>query len=527
MRVAIVGAGVSGLSALWLLNEYSDHEVNIYEREDYPGGHTHTVEFKREGKESCMVDTGFIVANPPTYPNFLRFLKLLKIPILDTQMTFSVSRDRGAFEWAGDGLGALFCQVGNLFNPRLYRMIFDIVRFNLFALDLLKEPLKDGKEISIGEYLDREGYGDGFKEDYLLPMTGAIWSTPADQAALDFPASTLIRFFHNHHLLQLTGKPSWLTIKGGAKQYIDAVLSRLPKENLHLNTEIVSVSSREDGVELVEAGGARHIYDHVILATHSDTTLNMLKRGGLVTPEEEKVLAPWGWSKNEAVLHWDDRFIPVRRKAYSAWNYLTSTSKPHRDAKTTDSEVDTVSLTYGMNILQHLPESKYGLVLVTLNPPFPVDPAKTIGSWTYTHPMMTTTSVSTQPHLPSIQNKRNISYAGAWTKYGFHEDGFTSGMRLVTGAPFNVKPPFPLLPATRSTEQSGVGLAVGKGVVNALESSRRFLTPAWGVVEWTVVLGLVWLEQVFGALGLDGTKIETRRVRDAWSGKVSAERKSQ
>lgn len=183
--------------------------------------------------------------------------------------------------------------------------------------------------------------------------------------------------------------------------------------------------------------------------------------------------------------------------------------------------------TYGMNILQHLPESKHGLVLVTLNPPFPVDPAKTIGSWTYTHPMMTTTSVSTQPHLPSIQNKRNISYAGAWTKYGFHEDGFTSGMRLVTGAPFNVKPPFPLLPATRSTEQSGVGLAVGKGVVNALESSRRFLTPAWGVVEWTVVLGLVWLEQVFGALGLDGTKIETRRVRDAWRGKVSAERKSQ
>ena len=178
-----------------------------------------------------------------------------------------------------------------------------------------------------------------------------------------------------------------------------------------------------------------------------------------------------------------------------------------------------------MNILQHLPESKHGLVLVTLNPPFPVDPAKTIGRWTYTHPMMTTTSVATQQDIPLIQNKRNISYAGAWTKYGFHEDGFTSGMRLVMNAPFNVKPPFPLKPASRSTDQSGISLAVGKGLVGLLEGARKRLVPAWGVVEWVVILQLVWLEQVWGGFGFDGAKNETRRIREAWS--ANGERKRQ
>ncbi|WVW84255.1 hypothetical protein I302_106285 [Kwoniella bestiolae CBS 10118] len=517
MRIAIVGTGVSGISALWLLNEFSEHEVNIYEKDERPGGHTNTVEFRREGKEPCQVDTGFIVCNPPTYPNFLRFLQHLKIPTLKTEMTFSVTRDRGAFEWAGEGLGGVFCQLSNLFNPRLYRMLFDIIRFNLFATDLLHQE-GDREGISIGDFLEMEGYGEGFRDDYLMPMTGAIWSTPADQAALDFPASTLIRFFHNHHLLQITGKPKWLTVDGGSKKYLDAVLGKLPKENLHLNTEITAIESVENGVNLVEASGQRHLYDHVILATHSDTTSKLLRNGGGLTEDEEKALGPWKWSKNEAVLHWDEKLMPVRRKAYSAWNYLTLTESDANKPRTSDSKVETVALTYDMNILQHLPESKHGLVLVTLNPPFPVDESKIIRKFTYEHPMMTHESVASQKLLPSIQNTRGISYAGAWTKYGFHEDGFTSSMKLLLQPPFNVTPPFPLRPATRDLPTTTYAVLIARILVNVLESLRRRVQPGWYWVRWVVVVGLVWLEQVMGVVRWREGEDEVRRLKGYWVG---------
>ncbi|WWC69966.1 uncharacterized protein I206_103910 [Kwoniella pini CBS 10737] len=527
MRIAIVGTGVSGISALWLLNEFSEHEVNIYEKDDRPGGHTNTVEFKREGKEPVQVDTGFIVCNPPTYPNFLRFLKYLNIPLLKTEMTFSVTRDRGAFEWAGEGLGGVFCQLSNLFNPRLYRMLFDIIRFNLFSTDLLNQEYNK-REISIGEYLEKEGYSNGFRDDYLMPMTGAIWSTPANQAALDFPASTLIRFFHNHHLLQITGKPKWLTVKGGSKRYLDAVLSKLPKENLHLNTEINAIESHENGVNLVEVSGQRHLYDHVILATHSDTTLKLLRNGGGLTEDEEKALGPWKWSKNEAILHYDEKLMPIRRKAYSAWNYLTLTetdeNKPQ--TRTTESEIETVSLTYSMNILQHIPEDKHGLVLVTLNPPFPPDESKVVGRYHYEHPMMTRESVDAQSLLPSIQNKRGISFAGAWTKYGFHEDGFTSSMKLLIQSPFNVKPPFQPLPASRGLPGNTISILFARLIVNLLEMARRKLQPAWYWVRWVTVIFLVWFDQVLSAIGWKEGKKEVERLKGIWVGNdVEAKKK--
>ncbi|ORX35688.1 hypothetical protein BD324DRAFT_631180 [Kockovaella imperatae] len=527
MRVAVVGSGVSGIAATWLLNEYSDHEVNVYEKNDYPGGHTHTVEFRRKGKESCMVDTGFIVLNPVTYPNFLRFLKLLKIPLLKTEMTFSVSRDRGRFEWAGEA-HALFCQWTNLFNPRLYRMIWDVLRFNIFAIEILNQ--KSDNDMSIGEYLDREGYSSAFKEDYLMPMTAAIWSTPADQAALDFPASTLIQFMHNHHLLQITGKPKWLTVKGGSKKYIDAVLGGLAPENLHLNTEIVSVRSVDDGVELTEASGSKHIYDHVIMATHSDTTLAILRKGGKLTSEESRVLEPWRWSKNEAVLHYDERFMPIRKIAYSAWNYLTL-SKAHEGPKrsknskrsssnttaSSSSSIDTVSLTYSMNILQHLDEKRHGPVLVTLNPPFEVDPSKVIGRWQYDHPMMTRSSIATQTQLKSIQNVRGISYVGAWTKYGFHEDGFTSAMRLLNEEPFNVRAPFDVRPAQRPIPHAGIILSILRVSIDKLDQIRRGLLPLWEWIAWVMVIILLWLEQAAAATRFGVLAGSLRRLRDCWT----------
>ncbi|KAF8968900.1 amine oxidase [Flammula alnicola] len=488
MKVAVVGSGVSGLGATWLLNEYSDHEVHLYESDNRPGGHANTVRFVPKGKtweEGVDVDTGFIVCNPDTYPNFLRFLKLYPprentrqsrlsswltggrsteyvnedsgIRILPTEMTFSVSRDGGTFEWAGKNPATIFCQPRRLVDPQMWRMVYDVLRFNVCARRVLTMP-QDLAEtgMSIGKYLNREGYSAAFRNNYLIPMTAAIWSTPPDDCFFDFPARTLIQFMYNHNLLQITGKPSWLTIYGGSHKYVSKILSKLPQENLHLSTGIKSVKSLapEDGrkpqVLLTTEHGDEIKYDHVILACHSDTTLEILRAGG-IKDEEKRILSEFDWSRNEVVLHSDERLMPKSRLAWSCWNYLSFTqSVPHGkqasgyasdtdsedlyaekgkgSGRTVTTEVNEVSLTYGMNNLQHISEAKYGPVLVTLNPPFEPAEDKTAGRWKYDHPVLDARAVRAQNEMHKIQNTRSISYAGAYLKYGFHEDGFTSGL---------------------------------------------------------------------------------------------------
>ncbi|KAH9936220.1 FAD/NAD(P)-binding domain-containing protein [Fomitopsis serialis] len=433
MKVAIVGSGVTGLAATWVLNEYSNHEVHLYEVHTRPGGHANTVSFVSPGRKPVDVDT-YIVFNPSTYPNFLRFLRLhpdLKSRIQATDMTFSVSRDNGAFEWGGASLGAVFCQLRQLLDPDHWRMLYDVARFNACARCLLH--LRDGTlyasdDVSIGEYLRREGYSHSFRDNYLIPMTAAIWSTPPDKCSLDFPARTLVQFMHNHHLLQIFGKPSWLTFRGGSQCYVNHILSRLPASQLHLSTRITSVKTRnEHDVEVTTASGERAIYDHVIFACHSDTALDILRVGGGVTPEEERILGAFKWNKNVAVLHYDSALMPKRRVAWSCWNYLTASEKDEGGRK--KANVDRVSLTYWMNALQHIPEEDCGPVFVTLNPPFEPDPSRTAGRYQYEHPVLGAKAVRAQQEMPAIQGKRGLSFAGAWLKYGFHEDGFTSGMR--------------------------------------------------------------------------------------------------
>ncbi|GHJ86380.1 hypothetical protein NliqN6_2782 [Naganishia liquefaciens] len=539
MRIAIVGSGVAGLAATWALNEHSDHLVNLYESADYVGGHAHTVEFKRDGKEPCDVDSGFIVFNPPTYPNFLAFLKHKGIAYLPTTMTFSVTRDLGDFEWAGEGLFGVFCQARNLFNPRMYRMLLDVFRFNLFGLDLVTEsrPQRkkdaaggptsgktgqsagmdvdevDEREISIGEYLEREGYGEGFKEDYLLPMTAAIWSTPADKCALDFPARTLVRFFHNHHLMQVEGRPKWLTIKGGSKHYVNSIVEKLPAENLHLNTKIVGITPHTEGVTLTEHNGTRHEYDYVILATHSDTALEMLRNGGGASAEEEDILGKFEWNKNEAVVHWDEKLMPIRKKAWSAWNVLTSSEKSSGAPSTAASDVNTVSLTYNMNSLQSLSEERHGPVLVTLNPPFAVDKAKEVGRYQYEHPIYSAASVKAQSRLAEIQNKRRVTFAGAWTHYGFHEDGFTSGLRVAVEQ-FHATPPFPIRPASRDIHRE----PVARAIVLLVERARSWIekSRAWAAVVGMVVVFWMALERVARGAGMEELAREVKAVRGFW-----------
>ncbi|KAG6919230.1 hypothetical protein DXG01_008026 [Tephrocybe rancida] len=444
MRVAVVGSGVSGLAATWLLNEHSDHTVDLYESDARPGGHAHTVKYTPRGKdkESIDVDTGFIVFNPSTYPNFLRFLRLHQATaelILPTEMTFSVSRDGGLFEWAGKNLFTVFCQAKNLLDPTMWRLIWDVARFNATAGRIL---LQDNQQnLSIGGYLEQEGYSASFRDNYLIPMTAAIWSTPADKCAIDFPALTLIQFLHNHHLLQITGKPSWLTVKGGSKAYVDQILSKLSETRLHLSSPVQSLTRLSESKLLLKTRtGISETYDHVILACHSDDAVRILRNGeGIkggrgITPQEEKILDAFQWNRNEVVLHSDDRLMPRRL------------SSPSTD---------------GMNDLQHIPESKYGPVLVTLNAPFQPHDDLVAGRWKYDHPVLDHNAVKAQQQMSLIQGVDGVSFAGAYLRYGFHEDGFTSGLvaaaALSSSSPEGkktVRPPFVIEYAAKDVRRS-------------------------------------------------------------------------
>lgn len=383
------------------------------------------------------MDTGFIVFNPTTYPNFLQFLRLFpSINILPTEMTFSVSRDNGAFEWAGNNLMTVFCQPKRLLDPDMWRLLYDVLRFNACARRILSDEAVS-ESTSISDYLKRERYSGSFTNNYLIPMTAAIWSTPPDKCATDFPARTLIRFMRNHHLLQVTGKPKWLTIQGGSINYVKQILSKLPADQLHLSTPVQSIRSLPDSrIELRTATGAVEIYDRVIMACHSDTARSILEAGGAaeeggITARERDILGIFKWNKNECILHHDERLMPRSKPAWSCWNYLTS-SVVDADGNVLPNE-PRISLTYGMNDLQHIPLQDYGPVLVTLNSPFEPAAEKVVGRWKYEHPVLDAQAVRAQKLLKLIQGTRSIWYAGAYTKYGFHEDGFASGLAAAVG----------------------------------------------------------------------------------------------
>ena len=466
-KVAIIGSGCAGLGAAWALRK-TDYEVHLFEKSPKLGGHTNTQPFKAGGT-TVQVDTGFIVMNTATYPNFIRFLKEVGVDPVETEMTFGVSRDNGAFEWSGEGRG-IFAQRRNLFRLRHWRMIFDIIRFNQFALDLLAddeegdairlessaESRKQLRDLTIGQYLDQEGYSQSFRDDYLIPMTAAVWSTSPDKTSLEFPAHTLIRFMWNHHLLStLAVRPPWLTIAGGSQQYIDAIVKGYPAGRLHIHTlcevkNIMRPSAAGDaGVSLSwidsESGCIEgDLFHHVVLATHGDDVLPLLAKkptqsetksstdstiksslhSQYVSKKEVEVFSAFQTTENVCYLHSDLSLMPRRRATWTAWNYLT------HSAPSKLSNPAGVSLTYCMNILQHLPESLLGPVLVTMNPQHAPDPALTQGKFIYRHPLYTVDAVRAQKQLESLQNTRGVSYCGAWTKYGFHEDGFSSGLKV-------------------------------------------------------------------------------------------------
>lgn len=406
-RIAVVGAGISGLSAAWLLSKH--HAVTLYESGKYLGGHSNTVD-ATVGGLTAPVDTGFLVYNDRTYPNLIGLFKLLGVESAPSEMSFSVRIGDGQLEWAGTNLGSVFAQRTNLVNPRFLRMLADLLRFNREATRLAESGA--GLTGTLGEFLDAGGYGREVRELYLIPMAACIWSTPATQINR-FPLATFLHFCRNHGLLAVSNRPQWRTVKGGSREYVKKLAAGLA--DVRLATAVRTVRRFEDRVEVLTDTGPER-YDQVVLATHTDTTLSLLESP---TVEERAVLKSIPYQANIAVLHTDERLLPRRRGAWASWNFHS----PRPELSD-----EPVSLTYLLNKLQPLPFPKP--VMVTMNPiEAPRDEA-ILQSIEYHHPVFLEGSDEAKRRVGPLQGRARTWFCGAWTRYGFHEDGLLSAVNV-------------------------------------------------------------------------------------------------
>lgn len=408
-RVAVVGAGISGLAAAWLLSR--DNAVTVFEAGAYAGGHTNTVDVTLEGI-THPVDTGFLVFNRRTYPNLVAMFGLLGVAAHETEMSFSVSLECPDLEWAGSDLRSLFAQPVNLARPGFWRMLRDIVRFNAAATSVARSEPE--QEVSLGAYLEANGYSREFRQWYLLPMAAAIWSCPT-QTMLEYPLSTFARFCDNHGLLQVFDRPQWLSVKGGGREYVRRIVAQL--DDLRLNSPVHGVYRDPDGV-WVHSEGRVDRFDEIVFACHSDQALAVL--GQCASEFEREILSAIRYQPNRAVLHTDADLLPRREAVWSAWNYTA-----------TPGDGGAVSVSYLINRLQLLPFRTP--VVVTLNPTREPDPARVMAEFDYAHPVFDVAAVAAQRRLDAIQGVHRTWYAGAWTGYGFHEDGLRSALAVVEG----------------------------------------------------------------------------------------------
>ena len=422
-RIAVIGSGISGLAAARrLAGAPGQHGVTLLEAGSHFGGHANTVDMTLGGV-SQGVDTGFLVFNHRTYPLLTRLFEELQVPTAAAEMSFSVqvpnANGQAGLEWSGSSLGGVFAQRGNLLRPRFLKMLAEILRFNRLATRIAKEGDETQLRSSIEVFLDEHHFGAAFRQDYLLPMMGCIWSCPTDQM-LRFPVATLIRFCHNHGLIQVTDRPQWHTVRGGSRQYVQRMVAALQQDGRHdarLNTPVLGLRRLAHGVLLQMAHGTEQ-FDAVVLACHSDQALRLL--GSDATPQERSVLGAIRYQPNQAVLHTDASVLPRREVAWAAWNYERAADSGREQAG--------VCLHYLLNRLQPLPWTKP--VMVSLNPVRPIDDSQVHARMEYSHPVFDLAAIDAQSQVGALQGQRRTWFCGAWCGYGFHEDGLRSGLEV-------------------------------------------------------------------------------------------------
>ncbi|MEO8386932.1 MAG: FAD-dependent oxidoreductase [Polaromonas sp.] len=422
MKVAIVGSGISGLAAAYALKGKAD--ITLLEAGAYFGGHTHTVDVTLptpRGEVTHGVDTGFLVLNERTYPQLIALFAELGVATVKSDMSFSVRADDFAngriTEWSGSSLNSVFAQRSNLGNPRFWGMLRDLLRFNALTTRMAHSGTSAELRQPLGTFLSAHGFGTAFCEWYFLPMMACIWSCPTAQM-LQFPVSTMVRFCHNHGLLQITNRPQWWTVQGGARHYVEKITAGIADKRLSTpvrRVEHMDGTSDGKGSVRIHTDAGVELFDRVIIATHSDQALHML---AAPTAQERETLGAIHYQPNKAVLHTDASVLPTRKAAWAAWNY--------ERAKTSGQEGARVCLHYLINRLQPLPWEQP--VVVSLNPVRPIAQDKIIGEYDYAHPVFDLAAVAAQNRMPALQGKNSRYFAGAWMGYGFHEDGLKAGL---------------------------------------------------------------------------------------------------
>jgi len=420
VRIAIVGSGITGLVAAWALSQPRDgeiHEVVLYEAEPRLGGHSHTIDVTIGG-QTTPVDTGFIVYNTRNYPHLMRIFSELGVETEESEMSFAVSVDRGAFEYSGSWRG-LIGQPSNWLQPRYWKMMRDIIRFyknEPARLADLRDARFEENPLTLRDLIRIGGYGADFADRHILPMAAAIWSSSVEKI-LDFPAHTFLKFFENHGLFSVNDRPQWRTVSGGSRSYVNKISAQI-SGGVRLNAPIASLVRTAEGVSMITASGDRDEFDQLVLATHPDQALSIL--GSEATTAERDVLDHFRYQPNEAVVHTDERLMPRRKSLWSSWNYITDG----------DDQSQAVCVTYWMNRLQNLTTDKP--LLVSINPHIPVDEDAILQKMMYRHPVMDTSMLKGQGLLPEIQGTLNTWYCGAWCGYGFHEDGASAGLAVAS-----------------------------------------------------------------------------------------------
>lgn len=408
-RVAVIGSGISGLTCAWLLRE--KYDISLYEANDYAGGHTQTTDVELNGK-TWPVNTGFIVFNDWTYPNFIRLMELLGVASEDSDMSFSVKCENTGLEYNGHTLNTLFAQRRNLLKPSFWGMIRDILKFNKATREELDADTLDRTE-TLGQYLNRHGYGKAFRDHYIIPMGAAVWSA-SEEMMMQFPVYFFLRFFNNHGMLSVDDRPQWRVISGGSRSYVERILKDLPQDQIYLSTPVTEVTRSAGHVSITSTRGTDQ-YDEVIFACHSDQALRML---GDATDSEKDILGAIPYKMNDVVLHTDEKILPKRRLAWAAWNYHLGSG-----------DQDSVAVTYYMNRLQNFDEAPVDFC-VTLNNTAAIRKEKIIRQFRYAHPVFTLEGMAAQQRHADISGHRHTHFCGAYWFNGFHEDGVRSALRV-------------------------------------------------------------------------------------------------